>query len=249
MGSRKKKYIAGIYNYCDRWCDRCAMSDHCSLFAQETRLKERHLARGENPNDMDVMIKDVQKNLRKTMRLISEKANVDSAELDEGLESVEKELRIDREYCAGHPLHVKAFLLARESHGFLETLAREIQSEHFLGSAEEPLMQIQDCFEVLSWYHMQQAVKIDRSLRSLRHTEGMADPEELHAILHDANGSAKVAYLGLVRMLDALTRLHQWNSSWNSRLMPLIQGVYDVLEGVDTEFPGHKTFRRPGFDD
>lgn len=249
MASRRKKYIPGIYNYCDRWCERCSMTDRCSLLAQETRAKKLHLARGEDPNDLDVMLKDVQTSLSKTMKMLVEKAEEEGIDLDEGLDEVQDELQSDRDFCSAHPLHEMAFRLARQSHAFLETLASEIQSEQFKGSQEDILVQIQDCFEILSWYHMQQAVKIDRCLRSLRHTNGVTDPEELDAVLYDANGSAKVAYLGLVRMLDAFTRLHQWNASWNSRLMPLIQSIYDVLEKVDHEFPGHKAFKRPGFDD
>src|SRR5678816_4802270 len=26
-------FIVGIYNYCDSWCDRCAFTSHCRVFA------------------------------------------------------------------------------------------------------------------------------------------------------------------------------------------------------------------------
>jgi hypothetical protein len=26
-------FIVGVYNYCDRWCERCALTSHCRLFA------------------------------------------------------------------------------------------------------------------------------------------------------------------------------------------------------------------------
>src|SRR6185295_12735447 len=29
-------FISGIYNYCDRWCERCAFSSRCFLYATET---------------------------------------------------------------------------------------------------------------------------------------------------------------------------------------------------------------------
>src|SRR5690349_14109569 len=28
-------FISGIYNYCDRWCERCAFSSRCLLYASE----------------------------------------------------------------------------------------------------------------------------------------------------------------------------------------------------------------------
>src|SRR5215471_1674643 len=29
------RFITGIYNYCDRWCERCGFTSRCLLFAQE----------------------------------------------------------------------------------------------------------------------------------------------------------------------------------------------------------------------
>ena len=29
------RFIEGIYNYCDRWCERCAFSSRCLLYASE----------------------------------------------------------------------------------------------------------------------------------------------------------------------------------------------------------------------
>jgi len=28
-------FISGIYNYCDRWCERCVMTARCVVFAME----------------------------------------------------------------------------------------------------------------------------------------------------------------------------------------------------------------------
>ena len=29
----EKRFIPGIYNYCDRWCERCPQTSHCLNFA------------------------------------------------------------------------------------------------------------------------------------------------------------------------------------------------------------------------
>ena len=31
-------FIVGIYNYCDRWCERCTLAGRCRVFAEEQRL-------------------------------------------------------------------------------------------------------------------------------------------------------------------------------------------------------------------
>jgi hypothetical protein len=33
-------YIPGVYNYCDRWCEACRLSDRCMLNAMEARVRE-----------------------------------------------------------------------------------------------------------------------------------------------------------------------------------------------------------------
>jgi len=37
---KKPKIIKGIHNYCDRWCERCPMTAHCTVFAMEQVEKE-----------------------------------------------------------------------------------------------------------------------------------------------------------------------------------------------------------------
>ena len=32
-------FIVGIFNYCDRWCDRCALTTHCRVFADSARAE------------------------------------------------------------------------------------------------------------------------------------------------------------------------------------------------------------------
>ena len=32
--------ISGIYNYCDRWCERCPLTSRCLVYATEKALKD-----------------------------------------------------------------------------------------------------------------------------------------------------------------------------------------------------------------
>ena len=35
-------FILGIYNYCDSWCETCAFTSRCRLFADRAELESRH---------------------------------------------------------------------------------------------------------------------------------------------------------------------------------------------------------------
>ena len=32
-------FIAGIFNYCDSWCERCAFTSYCRVFADMVRIE------------------------------------------------------------------------------------------------------------------------------------------------------------------------------------------------------------------
>src|SRR5439155_24301861 len=34
------KYIDGIFNYCDRWCERCPFTSRCRSFDMEKRMRK-----------------------------------------------------------------------------------------------------------------------------------------------------------------------------------------------------------------
>jgi hypothetical protein len=37
----RSKYIDGIFNYCDSWCERCAFASRCRNFAMQRSLERR----------------------------------------------------------------------------------------------------------------------------------------------------------------------------------------------------------------
>jgi len=38
--SRKPRYLSGLYNYCDRWCERCEYTRQCRLAADLKKVVE-----------------------------------------------------------------------------------------------------------------------------------------------------------------------------------------------------------------
>ena len=55
MNNEKKTYIEGIYNYCDRWCEKCRFTSNCYLFTTESRIASHQiLNNGEMPRAEDI---------------------------------------------------------------------------------------------------------------------------------------------------------------------------------------------------
>jgi len=45
----EERFISGIYNYCDYWCERCAFTKRCRNFVMGREMERE--ARGEAPVD------------------------------------------------------------------------------------------------------------------------------------------------------------------------------------------------------
>jgi hypothetical protein len=100
MSSRrvdKGKFIEGIYNYCDRWCERCSMTEHCLLFYQDSIRRSKHLQKGEDPNDINIVIDDVEENIRDTLQMLQKGAAEMGIDLDKVDPSTEAQLKRTKE--------------------------------------------------------------------------------------------------------------------------------------------------------
>jgi hypothetical protein len=246
----EERFIPGIYNYCDRWCERCNMTQRCLLYYQDSRRKAEHLAKGENPHDWDIVLQDLHESFQETLAMLRKHAAEEGIDLDAiDTEAVISEL-VDP---SDHPLHIKAHRYAMDTHNFLKKLHNvineEIENINAGNVLAENIEEIKDCYEIICWYHMQIAVKIHRALCGKMEAEEEEEDESDEFSMHDANGSAKVAYHGLIRTMDALTKVYEWKKSLHDDIMPLLTDVYGLINGVDREFPGHKDFKRPGFDE
>ncbi len=215
------------------------MTSRCLLYFQESRQRGEHLSKGEDPDDLELVLQDVEENLKEAMDMCRQLIENKEIEVDEAEEPIVLPERIN---LSGSPLHIKAHKFAMDCHHFLDPLSSYLHEEESNGADPSRMAHLQDCFEVLSWYHMQIAVKLDRALG------GRKRKSAIEGYPNDSDGSAKVAYLGLLRSLDALTKVYEQNKPMHADIMPLLNMIYELIEDVDREFPGHKTFQRPGFD-
>ena len=81
--AKRKHYIPGIYNYCDRWCDRCDFTQACSVFAEEQRISARHLRKGEAADSAEVALKDIAGSFARLRRMLARHVKAQGLDFEE----------------------------------------------------------------------------------------------------------------------------------------------------------------------
>ncbi len=268
-------FISGIYNYCDRWCERCAMTDRCSQFAMAAVMDavdgvEVELPEAEPERDASDFWKPFDEGGEGFGEGWDESSDEDDVEDvwledDENDESEEESFRrreAEREEDRNHPCSVESMRYLKQVRDWLESNQAELEERGILMEANtEPRRSIhsdevverqRDAIEVISWYHFQIHVKLQRALGS-RRTEAEMPPDLLVdddgvPFPSDADGSAKVALVGIDRSLAAWSLLRD-------RLPDHAEAIFEILVRLDgvrrlaeREFPQARAFKRPGFD-
>jgi hypothetical protein len=132
--------------------------------------------------------------------------------------------------------------------GLLEDKSEELLS---LAQAEIPgarpdkdALKIQDCLEIIRWYQHQIYIKLCCAASGMIRGEF----EDVEYCPEDANGSAKVAIIGIERSIAAWGGLLNHFTQQEDSILDLLVKLKDLLRQVDSAFPDARDFVRPGFD-
>lgn len=243
----QERFISGIHNYCDRWCERCPFTERCEVFAAEQNLTEA---------EKDPTRPEFWENLKKDFEEILDSLNQKMAEL--GIETgdgdtrplpepdpavVEREEKM-REATMQYVRDVDAFF--KNNTAYFEQKGAEVaeQIEDRQPVDLESWQFFQDAVEVIQWYQYFIAAKIDRAVG------GMGDPAEQNDnTQRDANGSAKIAMIALERSLGAWEVVGGHLPEKKDEIRDLKRQLQHLRARVLELFPDWHVFHRPGFDD
>ena len=265
MNKEKKTYIEGIYNYCDRWCERCRFTSNCYLFTTESRIASHQiLNNGELPKAEDIFprLEDNDEDEDNFLfnedeeedffeeDVFSDSDTVDLTSLsDEGKEAEEEERKFFKDDLTpleqfGHDYFLKAHDLIKRLDEKYPSLS--VSKETI---TDETLRKLYDNFEVFAWYHTFIYVKLKRALSGKTDIINEDDEEmkEIHA--YDMNGTAKIATISIDNSLKALNELFSILPEFNEEISELLIMLGKLKNLAEEEFPDCMKFRRAGLDD
>jgi hypothetical protein len=263
--------IPGIYNYCDRRCERCPFTERCFQYL-ETR-REHALAREEHENENEKeteketetenesMGRAVARSLEHSLdmlRIIGRRLGIDLA--GDTPESADSGSGVDADKRPRLSQSLK-----------LEKLEKEDQDDQDTQAEDDPLLRLAREYSNLAWpilralgpvlHRRGEAALVDAretlevfstsiSAKVFRAVVTGVDPDfDREDLQNDANGSAKVARLMIQDSRRAWRALMEPGQATEDGVPArLVRMLEDLDTRLGTRFPRAMDFQRPGFD-
>ena len=224
--------ISGVYNYCDRWCERCPLTSRCLVYATEQEDND-------SPQNRDVCNEAFWRKLtaifQETRELIVVWAGEAGVDLNGAPDNDDTRHKRKRQLVDNHPLTKAGKKYANAASDWLREFDQTVE-----------VSDLEDAREVIQWYQYQIAVKTMRAL-SGRKEELEGDPE-IADFPKDSDGSAKVALIGIDRSIAAWRMMQLSLPDRVESIVPMMLQLERLRQRVEKSFPQARDFVRPGFD-
>ena len=263
---KNTRFISGIFNTCDYWCERCAFTQRCRNFAMGREFERE--AQDEEP-DKDATNAAFWNRLADQLR---EKTICGAAEdwtADEAVDVYETPDPAWEARQAAQQAAVRQHPLVRMAHdymdradiwlktadadlkvvaqGLLEAAGNQFAQDDY----EEEAREIGEMIEVVAWYHTLIAPKLTRAVHGLMECDEADD--EMSEVLaasrnQDANGTGKVVLIAIERSIAAWVQLRTILPQREDEILAMLALLSRLQRGIHAALPGAQAFRRPGFD-
>lgn len=261
-----RDFISGIYNYCDRWCERCPFTARCLVYATE---KEED----DDPESRDITNAKFWSRMEKIFQEAHEMIQEWAEEAGVDLETIETDAALaDREQQRLDAKHHEISLSARR---YAEMVQRWFEEEFAVeqnvhddttgkSKCTEDDIDVSDAIDVIRWYQFFVAAKVFRALMArdrpvievdlssddlFAGTEIEDDEAPIEALGDDGDGSAKIALIAIDRSSSAWRVMQSSLPEKAESIMQMLLELERLRRATEQAFPDAKDFIRPGFDE
>lgn len=217
MNKKKNKFEPGIYNYCDRWCERCGRQDKCLLYFKTQKERNKMLARGEDPDDIKNVLKTVGDSFEETFALVTKYCAENNIDM---VMSKEEEKEYNKKEKAIDPEHER---LVKLSYTFIK-----FQHDWFETTPPLDIDEYHEAYQVLSWHGTLIYPKISRALSSKN--EYLYEKTDLFS-LEDAEKSAMVALRSALLLKKSLEIMDSY--VLDPRIGEMIELLVQIIKGLN----------------
>ncbi|MGD1000005.1 MAG: hypothetical protein ABSA67_04825 [Candidatus Brocadiia bacterium] len=247
------KHIRGIFNYCDRWCERCPMTSRCSVFAITQEHCPDGVARDADNARFWERLSEV---FQGTLEMVREDAqrqgiSFDSKELATfAAKHRRRQSALKKHECPRaakrYAKMVDAWFKSAKPLFTERKVALESQARMQLPGAdpEADAARLKDVVEVVQFYQHQIWVKMMRATGGL--LEEKSEPPDEYP--KDSDGSAKVALIGIDRSISAWSEMRLQFPDQDDSVLDILVHLDRLRRNVEKTFPDARSFVRTGFD-
>ncbi|MDR2233673.1 MAG: hypothetical protein LBE56_11220 [Tannerella sp.] len=224
--------IQGIYNWCDRWCERCNRTAQCTVYKASAHLPE------DKPEDFFKLLSEI---LEATMEMLIEYAETNGLDY----ESL-KDTDFQDEYERNQNLvrNDAGVIIAKQYGKQVKQWFESLQTKDATGMKirlKDPIMK--DCLEVIQWYQYFLEIKMARALMSQK------DEHELEFEPYYSLGTAKLLLVSIERNIGAWGYIYQKFREDEDIILDMLVNLQRLYKLIEQLFPSARAFIRPGLDE
>jgi len=250
MHENNPKYITHIYNFCDRWCARCAFTNKCEAFVTAEK----------NADDETNQLfwEKLERQLPKAEKWLTESAKQKGISLTEfdppkekkNFDLFQRDAKSNAVLKAGRlyeDLVDDWFDAATEKFG-LQTIETDQGAAIRIPEGKSDLsgLKTDDLLEVILRYQLQVYLKLSRCFYS-RGKE--AENEDSEAEIKDSIGAAKSTLALLDRSMAAWKLVLDVLPKSAESIFEILVLLQRLRHNIKLEFPEADAFVRPGYDE
>jgi hypothetical protein len=219
-------FIVSIFNYCDRWCEACAFTSRCRLFADVAEI-EASLDPGLKPIvDAPVLPEEAPPPPPPWMQ-----------EMIDEMNQAASKIAAEEDPAAPKRLPPDHIAIEKRAKRYC------VRVHHWLGRRTYAALDPADPHAVIGWFETMIPAKVHRAI------QGLADDWIERDWPADHDGSAKVALLGIERSHAAWLKLVDLGLATRGDVEPFIADLVWLGEAMERVFPRARAFVRPAFDE
>ena len=240
-------FIPGIYNWCDRWCERCSFTSRCRVYEKTENTSN---------SEPEEFWENLSQSFQETIDLLKNTAEEFGINLDEIEEEMPLEEEEEEEYKVGEePLYQITNSYLKTARAWLESdsfkaFISKLEEKGELGlitisEAEDKVIALSEAVEVIHWYLFFIHVKSSRALKEKQEDFWDEYPESEKSY----NGTAKITKIAIERSMQAWIHLLNQMQEDQDRIVEILALLEKSRKLLEKEFPNLDQFIRPGFDE
>jgi hypothetical protein len=242
----RRQFIPGVYNHCDRWCERCRFQRQCRSY-HDGKIMEEGERLGLSHDEVFARIAAVDDEEPRRVLTASEQldwetllAEVNRPPTREEIAESEKTWERITRIVEADPLRLAARACDKHARAFIKSLAadRQPQSDPLTGAA----------IEAIGHFAYMLEVKVQRALRGKLEADSDEDWSEGDELQSDWCGTAKLSRL-MVRELCGAWEVLRHAGVGGTTPDAMVERLRDLDAALAQRFPMAMSFVRAGWDE